>query len=266
MSNRLALPMYAIDPAASRAFWQVIKDLLVVQGLPLAQERYGVPQDLLSHWRSPELLLSQSCGFPLMTLLPDVQVVGTFHYAAPGCEGPHYRSWLVAPEPEKGRALADFRGHRVVCNAPDSWSGYNVLLSMVAPLRREGGFFAETRFSGSHRASLLALRTGEADIAAIDCVTWALLQRHEPALLSGLCIIDQSPPAPGLPLITGAATSGETLAKLRAALTQAAGRPEAQRVLINGFSEMTREAWRPLLARREAAAGQGITRLAEKEI
>ncbi len=28
MSNRFALPMYAIDPAASRAFWQVIKDLL----------------------------------------------------------------------------------------------------------------------------------------------------------------------------------------------------------------------------------------------
>ncbi len=266
MRNRLALPMYAIDPAASRAFWQVIKDLLAAQGLPVAQASYGLPPDLLSHWRNPALLLSQSCGFPLMTLLPDVQVVGAFHYAAPGCEGPHYRSWLVAREQKRNQTLADFRGQRVVCNAPDSWSGYNVLLSMVAPLRREGWFFAETHFSGSHRASLLALRTGEADIAAIDCVTWALLQRHEPALLKGLCIIDQSSPAPGLPLITGAATSCETLAKLRAALTLAAGRAEAQGVLINGFREMTREGWRPLLARREAAAGQGVTRLAEKEI
>ena len=266
MSNRLALPMYAVDPAASRAFWQVIKDLLAAQGLPVAQERYGVPQDLLRHWRSPALLLSQSCGFPLMTLLPEVQVVGAFHYAAPGCEGSHYRSWLVAREQDRGRTLADFRARRVVCNAPDSWSGYNVLLSMVAPLRHEGGFFAGTRFSGSHRASLLALQAGEADIAAIDCVTWALLQRHQPALLKGLCIIDQSPPAPGLPLITGAATSRETLATLRAALTQAAGRAEAQGVLVNGFSAMAREAWRPLLARREAAAGQGVTHLAKEEV
>ena len=35
-------------------------------------------------------------------------------------------------------------------------------------------------FSGSHRQSLRELQQENADIAAIDCVTYALLQRHQP--------------------------------------------------------------------------------------
>jgi ABC-type phosphate/phosphonate transport system substrate-binding protein len=226
----------------------------------------ATPVDLLSHWRSPELLLSQSCGFPLMTQLPDVQVVGAFHYAAPGCEGVNYRSWLVGREEDSGKTLADFRGRRVACNSPDSWSGYNVLLSMVAGLGVKHFFFARTLFSGSHRRSLAALREGMADLAAIDCVTWALLQCHEPWLINGLTIIGGSPQAPGLPLIAGPGTSPATLAKLRAALHQVAGSEQAEKVLINGFSALSREDWQPLLARRNAAAGLGVMRLSEEEV
>lgn len=41
-------------------------------------------------------------------------------------------------------------------------------------------------FSGSHRQSLRELQQENADIAAIDCVTYALLQRHQPQALAGL--------------------------------------------------------------------------------
>lgn len=40
-------------------------------------------------------------------------------------------------------------------------------------------------FSGSHRQSLRELQQENADIAAIDCVTYALLQRHQPQALAG---------------------------------------------------------------------------------
>jgi hypothetical protein len=56
-----------------------------------------------------------------------VQVVGCFHYAAPGCEGFHYRSFLVVREEDRHLTLADFRGRRAVCNSADSQSGYNAL-------------------------------------------------------------------------------------------------------------------------------------------
>jgi ABC-type phosphate/phosphonate transport system substrate-binding protein len=50
-------------------------------------------------------------------------------------------------------------------------------------------------FSGSHRQSLRELQQENADIAAIDCVTYALLQRHQPQALAGLVAIGWSPDA-----------------------------------------------------------------------
>jgi ABC-type phosphate/phosphonate transport system substrate-binding protein len=140
--------------------------------------RAGV--DLLTHWRQPALILSQTCGYPLVTQLPDVQVVGCFHYAAPGCEGIHYRSFLVVREEDRHLTLADFRGRRAVCNSAGLAVRLQCAAKKVAPLVAQEPFFAQTSFSGSHRQSLIDVKRGAGDIAAIDCVTWALLQRHEP--------------------------------------------------------------------------------------
>jgi ABC-type phosphate/phosphonate transport system substrate-binding protein len=221
--------------------------------------------DLLAHWRSDNLLLSQTCGFPLMTLLPDVQVVGGFHYSAPGCVGPLYRSLIVVREEDKQQQLVDFRARRVVCNSDDSQSGYNALLKMIAPLAVGGLFFSHALMSGSHRQSLTELQNGRADIAAIDCMTWALVQRHHPELSKGLVVIDQSPLAPGLPLITSRHTPPVLLAQLRNALTalvnEPASRPFCEALFISGFSPLQREDYSVLLDWRNAAAALGVSRL-----
>lgn len=266
MSDAIDFPMYAIGLEETRALWTAVRELLLAQGIAVDEgPASAASPDLLSRWRQPDLLLSQTCGYPLVTQLPQVQTVGCFHYSAPGCEGIYYRSLLVAREADKGRQLADFRGRRVICNSPDSQSGYNVLLKMVAPLAHEGRFFAGVIFSGSHRQSLIGLQQGAADIAAIDCVTWALLRRHEPALLDGLAVVGQSPLAPGLPLISGPQTSAATLAGLRAALRQLVSAPRyrdlCEALLIRGFSPQTREAYSMLLAWRETARNSGLTRL-----
>ena len=138
-------------------------------------------------------------------------------------------------------------------------------MKMVTPLAMNGRFFSRVVLSGSHRQSLHDVKRGEGDIAAIDCVTWALLQRHEPALLDGLAIIDHSPLAPGLPLITAGKTSADTLAALREALdtlvTAAQYREICAALLIGGFSEVSRESYSPLLDWRRAAQTAGVTRL-----
>ncbi|MDU7152563.1 MAG: PhnD/SsuA/transferrin family substrate-binding protein [Enterobacter sp.] len=237
MSNLLAFPMYAVDRADTRALWLAVKGLLAARGVPVEDVPDGPESDLLTHWQQPELILSQTCGYPLVTQLPDVQVVGCFHYAVPGCEGIHYRSFLVA---------------RAVCNSADSQSGYNALRKKVAPLVAQEPFFAQTSFSGSHRQSLKDVKRGAGDIAAIDCVTWALLQRHEPESLTGLAVIDHTPLTPGLPLITSPRTSPETLNALRDALHALVSSPEhravCDAVLIRGFSVVTRQAYASLLA------------------
>jgi ABC-type phosphate/phosphonate transport system substrate-binding protein len=198
MSDPLAFPMYAVNRRDTDALWLAVQELLVARGVPVGNLTPVLPQEtLVEHWRNPQLILSQTCGYPLVTQLLDVQVVGCFHYTAPGCESIYYRSVLVVREEDKQQTFADFRDRTVVCNSTDSQSGYNVLMKRVTPLAVNGRFFSRVVLSGSHRQSLIDVKRGEGDIAAIDCVTWALLQRHEPALLDGLAIIDQSPLAPG---------------------------------------------------------------------
>ena len=223
------------------------------------------PRDLLPHWRDENLLLSQTCGYPLMTLLPDVQLVGAFYARAPGCTGLRYRSWLVARSEDENLTLAAFRGRRAVCNSSDSHSGYNALRHVVAPLAQQGQFFAEVQFSGGHRQSLAALQAGQADIAAIDCLTWALLRAHFPAALRGLSIIGETPQCTGLPLITSATTSASTLKTLRSALgelTQAERyQPLLAAHLIGGFGVVDRAWYDDVRAWEQQAAALGVTAL-----
>lgn len=250
MSNLLAFPMYAVNRADTDALWRAVNALLLARGVSVGDLVPGIPEEeLLTHWQQPGLILSQTCGYPLVTQLPDVQVVGCFHYAAPGCEGIAYRSLLVVRQEDKHLRVDDFRGRRVVCNSPDSQSGYNTLRKRVAP-DTVNDYFSQVIFSGSHRQSLIEVARGEGDIAAIDCVTWALLQRHEPERLAGLAVIDRTPLTPGLPLITSHNTSPETLSAIRDALQALVSSPEHREicdaVLIDGFSVVTRQAYASL--------------------
>lgn len=200
-----------------------------------------------------------------MTQLPDVQVVGCFHYSAPECEGVNYRSLLVTRREDGHKTLADFYGRCAVYNAADSQSGYNALLKMVAPLAKNGAFFARTMVSGSHHQSLAQIDRGKADIAAIDCVSWALMQRYEPQRCNGLSVIDASAGVPGLPLITSADTSGQMLQCLREVLHELVTSPRYRKIcaalLITGFSEVMRQSYTVLTDWRRQAQEQGITRL-----
>ena len=232
--NEIALPMYDLVPHATDALAAAL-----LRYFPHAH--FTRPADLLAHWQHDGVLLSQACGYPLATKLHDVQVVGCFHYTAPGCEGPNYRSLLVTRAENRSRTLADFRGLTAACNARDSQSGYRALLTETGG---DAVFFSHIVWSGSHRQSLAALQREEADIAAIDCVTFALLARYQPQALAGLTVIGKTTSTAGLPLITSRKTSARGLNALRTALGEIA-REEAIAgpLLIEGFSAIERDSY-----------------------
>lgn len=250
MTQLLSLPMYDVQPADTRLLVAALRQLLAQEGVDAWH--YAEPDDRLAHWQDPALLLSQACGYPLCALLPDVQVVGTFHYDAEGCSGLRYRSRLVVRQADAGKRLADFRGRRAVCNSEDSLSGFHTLRAELAPLPENGRFFSSLLFSGGHRQSLLALQGNAADLAAIDAVSWALFSRHHPALLQGLTTIGYTAALPGLPLITASGTSAATLQQLRRALTRLVSEPQwreiCARLLISGFTATGREDYQPVSA------------------
>ena len=196
-----------------------------------------------------------------MTQLPDVQLVGAFELSAPGCRGACYRSWLVAREEDENSALADFRGRRAVANSLDSHSGYNALRYLIAPLAQRGRFFSTAHLSGSHRRSLAYLRDGRADIAAIDCVTWALLRRYAAHELAGLAIVGETPLCPAPPLITSAQTDARTMATLRRVLAQFVKKKAARDSFITGFTVPDRAAYQQIISWEEQAAALGVTAL-----
>jgi len=242
-----SLPMYDADPDAVEAWWGAIARALRARGVADVPDVLERPSQLDVHWRDPRLLLSQACGYPLVTSLSrDVQVVGAFRYTAPGCAGIEYRSDLVA-RTDDAESIEGFRGRVAAINSRDSHSGCNALRGFVAPLARDGAFFAHELISGSHRRSLAAVQSGLADIAAIDCVSLAAFRRREPALLRGLRVVGSTAPAPGLPLITSATTPLAELAALRAALRDACGDAAAadarEALFIGGFESLSADAW-----------------------
>ena len=153
----VALPMYLSKRQALLSLWDLLQTRLLHAGFDDLPETLDWPQDYPAHWRDPQLLLSQTCGYPLTHALAGaVQLVGVFRYDAPGCDGIFCSSQLVARTEYASRSLADFRGLRVAFNSDDSQSGYNALRAAVAPMAQRGRFFAEALSTGGHAASMAA--------------------------------------------------------------------------------------------------------------
>jgi ABC-type phosphate/phosphonate transport system substrate-binding protein len=261
-----SLPMYRCAPGATQEFWDFLARRLKATGLREVPDRLLWPVDLTGHWLDPRLLLSQACGYPLLSVLQGkVTLVGAFHYEVDGCDGLMCRSLLVTRSQDHGVPLQDFRGRSVAFNSDDSQSGYNALRAMVAPLARQGRFFGEAVATGSHMASVQRVHEGTADIAAIDCVTYAELGQHRPELLHGLQVLGHSDPYPALPLITSLAGGASQLSALRQALQEAMDDPALARLrrslFIGGFEALELPAYDICRQMREQAAALGVTRL-----
>ena len=167
---------------------------------------------LLELWRSPELLLTQTCGYPLMTALRgQVRIVGRPRYELPDASAGNHCSLILARADDPRRSLAEFFDSRGVINSEDSNSGMNLLRQRLAPLHRDGQFFATVGISGAHRESLRWLREARADLAAIDSVTYAYLAQHAPEEVSGLRVVARSAFSPTLPFITAATATNEQI-------------------------------------------------------
>jgi ABC-type phosphate/phosphonate transport system substrate-binding protein len=142
----------------------------------------------------------------------------------------------------------------------------NLLRAELAPLAGGKAFFKSVLVTGSHLASAEAVAQDEADVAALDCVTWAHLQRWRPSLTARLRVVTWTVRSPGLPLITSLATSPSQMAALRAALDDVANDPGLREVrqtlLLDGFSVTSVEHYRAVLRLRDIASGLGYPHLA----
>lgn len=255
------LSMYTEPVAVSGAYAELVRSVATHLGLELE----SAPTDLASLWRHPQLLLAQTCGYPWVTQLRGkVRLVAAPRYTFQGCDGAKHCSFILVPESSTAVSLEDLRGTRVAINGPDSNSGMNLLRDAVAPLATQGRFFREVIESGSHANSMKMLQHGQADVAAVDAVTYGYLRRDAPDRVAGLRVLQRSRQSPALPLICAATHTDETIQALRTALSATLlERPEiAETLAIESFDPVSEDTYLPILCWQEEAVRQGYPSLA----
>jgi ABC-type phosphate/phosphonate transport system substrate-binding protein len=103
---------------------------------------------------------------------------------------------------------------RLAFNERGSLSGW---IALAEDAGDPGGWASALLETGSHRESIRAVAEGRADLAAVDCRSWALALQHEPCA-QALVVVGWSAARPGLPYVTSRNTDPALTADLRAAL------------------------------------------------
>jgi ABC-type phosphate/phosphonate transport system substrate-binding protein len=250
-----SLPMYDWPELreATDAWWAGLAEHFRRHGLTDVPDRLTREGDPAAAWESPDLLFSQTCGLPLTRHYRErLRIVATPCYAAEGCDGPTYSSVILVRADDDTETLEQLRGAVAAYNATDSLSGHLALRLVLAPLMSDEPFLAAAIETGSHAASMGAVAEGRADVCAIDCVSFAIAQRHRPALTEGLRRLARSPAFPALPYVTSASRTETELAALAAGLSAALLDPtlaQARTALLLAGAE-------PSAADRYAAVGR----------
>jgi ABC-type phosphate/phosphonate transport system substrate-binding protein len=235
--RQFSLPMYPFDELrdATERYWQRVGALLrphLGDATPPTLMAWS-GSDIHPLWHDPALGVSQSCGWPLVTeLAGQVRVLGAFTYPLDGPTSSSYRSMIVT---RNDRVATDWIGRDVTAavNNPDSLSGW-VSLQVAADGRWPGGVV----WTGSHVGSLQALRDGAVDVASIDAVTFAHMQRLRPQLTDGLNVVARGPLVPTLPMITHRDAPASIIELLRQALGGAIDDATTASLLFDDFTPL----------------------------
>ncbi len=185
-----------IEP--NNRYWALIRSHLSLAGIASPQHLKQIDGDT-ADWQDTNLVFSQTCGMPYrLWLHENVQLIGTPDYGLDACPPGYYRSALVVRADDPGTQLVQFEGATLAFNSTHSQSGY------AAPYwhARAHGFWFRKRIEvGSHLQAARAVAAGDADIAALDALSWKLMQRYcdfSPKLR----VLDWTTPTPGLPYIS----------------------------------------------------------------
>lgn len=242
----VGLPMYdgVLPRRVSDAFYEVLAANAALLDVQLPA---NLSRDISLHelWTHKDLLLAQTCGYPLVTKYrTDVQLVASPSYACEGCGQNTYKSAIITRSNHPCiNCSIDITSNSIVVavNSFDSFSGWLMLLSTLRTIADGTSTMRITRIllTGSHISSMQAVASGAADIAAIDCVTLHLATQHNLIDLSCFNILTFSREALTLPYITSKHTSSEILQRLQCALTASVTSEAAVAACINGFSPLT---------------------------
>ena len=225
-----ALQMYDWPEVHARtdSFWAKAVEHLVADHRDPPRE-LSRPEDMSAPWRDPDLYLGQTCGLPYVAgRCADAVVIARADYGVEGAREGRYASVLVCRSDAEGEALRDFQGKTAAINEFGSQSGCNALADSVLDVwDGDDPLFGKVVKSGAHRASAAMVADGQADVAAIDPVSWALFTELEPERHARLRVFGWTRSMPSLPFITASTDEGLQADLWHALFHAAEGTPPA---------------------------------------
>ena len=248
--------------SALDAFWSGFVVHLKKEGVKNipAKLTHGISvQDL---WNDPDLLLTQCCGYDLIGRYKDVLVpVAVPHFSAPGCLGSEYSSFVVVRDDNPVGDIMEMRGSIAVINGAESHSGMSALRHLVTSHSSQGQFFSEVKISGSHIESIHFVKRGIADLGSIDCVTYALLEKHQPQTVWGIRILGRTFYAPAPPYVIRKSDEYQLAERLWNALSQTYNDPALQsirqKLLLKDVERVSMENYEKIRAFKDHATDAG---------
>jgi ABC-type phosphate/phosphonate transport system substrate-binding protein len=149
-------------------------------------------------WNTPNLLLSQSCSLPFRKELRGrLAIIGAPYFEIESAAG-YYHSKIIVRANDTRLNPSEFNGARLATNGPDSQSGWTAAFEFAHSSAIQ---FGSVFVSGAHVSSAFAIATGQADIAAIDALTWSMIERWEP-WATELTVLARTKDTPATPYVT----------------------------------------------------------------
>lgn len=220
-----SFPWYDLAPVrwANDTIWRAV-------GLGGALDRWTPVEQ---QWRADDLIVSQACGLDLFLADAPIEPVLAPVFEL-DCEEGSYYSYLVGAR--EGVAAV---------NSLSSRSGFTALLTVCEP--------CSLIVTGSHQASLAAVREGRADMACIDAVTWGILERGAPSEVEGLPVLDRTCPAPAPPYVVRRGGGGDVAHLISNALQAESTKCAREALLLRGAIPATIDDYAPILAEHHYA-------------
>lgn len=248
--------------AQTDRLWKQLATLLQDNGMdcPVTLSRNTASAKL---WTSGTCLFSQTCGWPYINHLnTHLSLITTPVYDIDGCSGPYHNSRLVCRVDDQRQTLSEFSGATVAINEPNSQSGHQAMKSALTAASVSAPFFSKGIVSGAHRQSIQLVADGQADICAIDPVSWQLALRYNTKQTDTLRVIGNGPQIPGLPLVCSheyadIMKTNDIAAKVEKLLRDDLDSDMREHLFISGASKLSDEDYRILIELDKAAAVAG---------
>ncbi len=192
-------------------------------------------------WTHSGLLLSQTCGMPYRKFLHDkVNLVGTPDYDLDNCPPGHYRSAIVIRQNDRRGSLAEFANSRFAYNEENSQSGFAAPLNHGAEM---GIVFSNRIRTHSHVNSAKIVAEDQADIAALDQLSWQYMERYDD-FANSLTVLEWTKPAtPTLPFITAESNDADIIYSAIESAIAALSADDRSAMCLKGIMKIPKDAY-----------------------